>query len=135
VSFSGQKLSAAGSRITATIDIGNGAPVGQTTPSEVFGPDHPGGVAGEYQGLVTLYLPQNSFLNSSKSDPAVTAGPSIGSQNSVAAVTYTITIPAGGHSQVVLDLTIPPTPAGINHFYVVPTARVIPTVYRQELLR
>lgn len=133
LTVTGRRLSALGDHLTARIDLANTAPAGQTSPVEVFGPYDPGGKAGEYQGLVTLYLPAHSRLLGSQTASGVTTRPVQGTQNGVTAITFTVTVPAGTGTHVVLDLYVPPTPPGVSQFVIVPTPRVIPTVYHQRL--
>jgi hypothetical protein len=133
LTVTGTRLGPYGSRVTATISLDNTAPAGQTSPVEVFGPYDPGEQAGEYLGLVTLYLPEGSYLQSSQPDASVTTYPTAGSQNSVATVTYTVAIPAGGSSQVSLQLDLPPTPSTTGQLVFVPSPRVIPTRYSGHL--
>jgi hypothetical protein len=129
----GGRPSTLGEHLTATIDLANTAPPGQTSPAEVFGPLRPGGPAGEYQGLVTLYLPAHSQLMGSQTATAVTTSPVEGSQNAVTTITFTVAVPAGTATQVVLDVYVPPTAPSAARFVIVPTPRVIPTVYTQRL--
>jgi hypothetical protein len=132
VNVTGSRPSPQGSTVTATISIANDAPAGQTVPQVVYGPGGPGEVAGEYYGLVTLYLPANSYLKGHTQDPTVTTGPGVGSQNGIATVSFTVDIPPGGATNEVLTLAIPPLPAGTTGFTFVPTPRVIPTTYTQK---
>jgi hypothetical protein len=118
--------------MTATIDLSNGAPVGQTSPVEVFGPNVPGGQAGEYEGLVTLYVPHDSYLRASQTDSSVTTAPAQSTQNGVTTITFTVSMPAGTGSQVVLHIAIPPTSSRTGLFEFVPTPRVIPTAYLER---
>jgi hypothetical protein len=132
VSLTGKPPSPSGSAITATIDLANAAPAGQSVPTEVFGPAYSGEVAGEYVGLVTLYLPTNTYLQTSQTDTSVTTGPDLGSQNGAATVTYTVAIPAGGSSHVVLHLLLPPLPSHTKSLAVIPAPRVISTIFTQK---
>jgi hypothetical protein len=131
--LSGRHPSEIGSLMTATIDLANTAPSGQTIPQEVFGPFSPAQNAGEYDGLVTLYLPTGSYLRASSADHAVTTPPVMGSQNGLRTVSFTVTIPAGGTSHVVLQLFIPPTPSPRAQFGFVPSPRVISTRFKSDL--
>lgn len=132
VSLTGTPPSDLGSQMTATIDLSNGAPVGQTSPVEVFGPNVPGGQAGEYEGLVTLYVPHDSYLRASQTDSSVTTAPAQSTQNGVTTITFTVSMPAGTGSQVVLHIAIPPTSSRTGLFEFVPTPRVIPTAYLER---
>lgn len=131
--LTGQRPSESGSFMNATIDLDNTAPAGQTVPQEVFGPFSPAQTAGEYEGLVTLYLPAGSFLKGASIDGSVTTSPVTGSQNGVATVSYTVTIPARSSSHVVLQVFIPPTPSSSRQFGFVPSPRVIPTTFLSKL--
>jgi hypothetical protein len=133
VRLTGAALSPLGNHVTATIDLSNATPMGQTSPVEVFGPFRPGGQAGEYVGLVTLYLPAGSNLSGSRTDGSVTTGPTPGSQNSIATISFTVAMPPGTGSHVVLNLYVPPTPARAGRFVFVPAPRVIATTYLQDL--
>jgi hypothetical protein len=133
LTLTGSRPSALGGRLTATIDLANTAPPGRTSPVEVFGPYNPGGTAGAYQGLVTLYLPAHSQLMGSETASGVTTSPVQDSQNGVTTVTFTVTIPAGTGTHVVLNLYVAPTSPSASRFVMVPTPRVISTVYRQKL--
>ena len=129
----GRRPSQSGSRVSATIDLANAAPPGQTVPQEVFGPYIPGARPGEYYGLVTLYLPAGSYLRSATRDGSVTTPPKMGSQNGVSTVSFTVSITAGGASHVVLDLYLPPTPTAVRQFEFVPSPRVHPTGFVSKL--
>jgi hypothetical protein len=131
VHLEGARPSPLGSHVRATIDLVNGTPVGQTSPVEVFGPFLPGGEPGRYTGLVTLYLPAGSYAVGSHSDANVITRPTTGTQNGIATVSYTVSMPAGATSTVVVDLYIPPSPAG-SRFVVVPSPRVIQTKYEEK---
>ena len=137
LAFTGSPPSAAGSHMTATITLHNSAPPGQTTPTEVFGPflpTNPHGVAGEYLGLVTLYLPAGSYAQASHTDRTITTGVVSGSQNGVATVSYTVAIPAGDSSVVTINLYVAPSVAPTGRFLFVPSPRVIPTTFSQKFL-
>lgn len=129
----GQRPTQEGSRMTATIDLANAAPRGQTVPQAVFGPFLSGAQPGEYYGLVTLYLPAGSYLKSATTDSSVSSPPKMGSQNGVSTVTFTVSVAAGGRSHVVLDLYLPPTPSTVRHFEFVPSPRVHPTDFVTKL--
>lgn len=129
----GERPSETGSLMTATINLANTAPRGRAVPQEVFGPFSPEQNVGEYDGLVTLYLPAGSFLKGSGVDPSVTTSPIMGSQNGLQTVSYTVTIPAGGSSRVVLRLFIPPTPSPRGQFDFVTSPRVNPTTFISKL--
>ncbi|HEX4863157.1 MAG TPA: DUF4012 domain-containing protein [Acidimicrobiales bacterium] len=131
--FEGRRPSQSGSRVSAIIDLANGAPPGQTVPQEVFGPFLPGDKPGEYYGLVTLYLPAGSYLKSAAVDGSVTSQPKMGSQNGVNTVTFTVSVVAGATSHIVLDLYIPPTPSPVRQFEFVPSPRVHPTDFVAKL--
>lgn len=131
--LSGQHPSETGSMMTATIDLANTAPPGRSVPQEVFGPFSPAQNAGEYDGLVTLYLPAGSFLRASSTDTSITTSPALGAQNGVQTVSYTVSIPAGGASHVVLRLFIAPTPSPRRQFAFVPSPRVNPTEFVSKL--
>jgi len=110
-------------RLAITIDVTNTAPP-NGKPPYIFGPNtdsqDPPGV---YRGAVVLYLPQGAYLSGTQADPTATT-PTRGSQNGLTTVNYTIAIPAGGHSQVTLQIEMPPQPSGGGHFSFVPTPRV-----------
>jgi Protein of unknown function (DUF4012) len=132
VTLTGSPPSPRGARVTATIDILNTAPPGQTSPVEVFGPANPTETADVYYGLIELYLPRGSVLLSSSVDATVTSKPGQADQNGAASVIYRIALPAGSSSRVQLSLLIPPTSATSGMFQTVPTPRVIPTSYIQK---
>ncbi|MGH9075940.1 MAG: DUF4012 domain-containing protein [Acidimicrobiales bacterium] len=115
--------------VQATITLDNQAPPGGRS-RYVFGPYTPGSSdpPGLYRGLVTLYLPPGSRLTGTSSQGATTLPPQPNTQNGLSAFTYYVTIPAGGQVTTTLDLTLAPRPRGPEHFEVVPTPRINPTV-------
>jgi uncharacterized protein DUF4012 len=131
--LNGARPSESGSVMTATIDLANTAQRGQTTPQEVFGPFLPSENAGEYYGLVTLYLPVGSFLRRSTVDASVTTNPVMGTQNGLQTVSYTVAIPAGSGSHVALRIFVPPTATPGRQIVVVPAPRVLPTHFVSDL--
>lgn len=133
LTLSGSRPSETGSRMTATVDLHNTAPPGATSPSEVFGPFLPSEKPGEYYGLVTLYLTAGTYLQGWSGDASVTTPPVMGTQNGVRTITFTVGIPAGGSSHVTLRLVVPPVPPRSPAFVWVPSPRVIPTRFVNEL--
>lgn len=133
ITLGGRKPTVTGSVMTATIDLVNTAPAGRVVPQEVFGPFLPGEIAGEYYGLVTLYVPPGSFLKGSTPDVSLTTDPTMASQNGLSTVSYTVAIPAGSASHVALQIYVPPTPAGLRQLRFIPAPRVIPTRFVDRL--
>jgi hypothetical protein len=127
----GTPPSEVGSRLSATITITNTAPRGTATPSYIFGSAQPGA----YNGLVTLYLPPGSGLLASHPDSSVTNGPAAITENGVRAIIFSVVVPAGGTSVVTLDLFAAPTPHKQSGYVYVPSPRVIPTTFTQQLSR
>jgi len=114
--------------LRATITLDNRAPAnGQ--PPYIFGPFRKGNPdpPGLYRGLVTLYLPAQSGLRDAQSAGGMASTPRLNTQNGVIAITSFVTIPAGGTSEIVLDVDLAPRPRGAEHFVVVPAPRVNPT--------
>lgn len=132
LALSGNPPSEVGSHMIATVTINNTAPAGQTSPLEVFGPYNANFTAGEYQGLVTLYLPANTYLQSSHQTSTVIGGLSSGTQNGVRTVSFTVQLPAGSNSEVTMELDVPPSDSPSAMFEYVPSPRVIPTVFSQK---
>lgn len=110
----------------ATVTLTNTAPANGTS-QYIFGEAPNKGPPGTYHGLVTLYLPEHASLSGSAVDTTASQ-PQVGTQNQVTAVTYTVIIPPGGQSRIVLDLDLPARPKGAANVVVVPTPRLIPTV-------
>jgi hypothetical protein len=133
LALTGKRPTESGSRMTATIDLANTAPPSAKSPRAIFGPFLPSQRAGEYYGLVTLYLTAGTYLQGWTGGPSLTTPPIVGSQNGVRTVTYTVAIPAGAASRVILRLVVPPVPPQQPGFLFIPSPRVIPTVFEDRL--
>jgi hypothetical protein len=125
VKLTGQRRPGRLGNIRAEIRLSNTAPP-DGKPPYVFGPFNPTFHAGEYRGLVTLYVPAGTFVKSSTgTDPA--APPIVATEDGQTLVAFTVTVPAATVSTVALDLVVPPVPPGPASFELVPAPRVRPT--------
>jgi hypothetical protein len=117
--------------IRAEIRLSNTAPP-DGKPPYVFGPFDHSYRAGEYRGLVSLYLPAGTFVKSSTGTDRA-APPVLSTEDGQTLVAFTVTIPAATVSTVVLDLVVPPVPPGPPGFELVPSPRVRPTTATVDL--
>jgi hypothetical protein len=112
-------------RLHAEIDLTNTAPVGGR-PAYVFGPNAPGFAAGDYHGLVELYLPTGSFPTGFGGD-ATSPVPFAASEGQRSLVAFGVIVPAGQRRHVSIDIVVPPRPPGADRWVLVPAPRVRPT--------
>jgi hypothetical protein len=111
--------------MVATVTLANTAPA-DGTASYVFGPNAEGETAGLYRGVVSLYLPTGATLVSSSGESIGTPGTT--SEVGRTVVGFNVEVPAGETRTVVLELALPPRPAGPYDLTLVPIPRVRPTV-------
>src|SRR5207237_2655109 len=111
--------------LRAQIELKNTAPR-DGRPAYVFGPAFPRFQAGEYEGLVNLYLPQGATLiGSSGLDQPSTINMTGESGRTI--VSFRTTLQAGESRAVTLDLTLTPRPPGRYELDLIPSPRVRPT--------
>jgi hypothetical protein len=118
--------------VRAEVEVHNDAPVGVTTPKYVFGPFNRDQVAGVYRGVVSLYLPRGATLLRASGDPPRDPPIEV-SEDGRPVVSWTVDLPAGATSHVVLDLRWAPRQTTPYELLVVPSARVRPTILRTDL--
>lgn len=111
--------------LIATVTVANTAPA-EGQASYVFGPNATGETAGLYRGVVSLYLPTGATLVGSSGD--ATGAPGTTSEVGRTVVGFNVEVPAGQSRTVVLELALPPRPAGPYELTLVPIPRVRPTV-------
>jgi hypothetical protein len=130
VSLTGARTARQPSDVTATVTLTNTAPVGGKPPY-VFGPFDGTQVAGEYRGIVSLYLPTGTTLNGSSGAGSTTPG--MTDEGGRSAATFNVRIPAGASVRVVLHLTMPPAHGGLYQFAIIPQPRIRPTRWSIDL--
>ena len=85
-----------------------------------------------YRGVVSLYLPPGATLVSASGDPPRDPPISV-SEGGRPIVSWTVDLPAGATSHVVLDLRLPPQLRLRYQLLAVPSPRVRPTILRTAL--
>lgn len=117
--------------VRAEVVVRNTAPV-TDFPKYIFGPFNDDQEVGVYRGVVSLYLPRGATLLSSSGDgprdPPIQV-----SEGGRPIVSWTVDLPAGGSSHVVLDLRFAPRPDQPYALVAVPSPRVRPTILRTDL--
>ena len=125
VRLTGRRVPGQLGNVKAEIHLSNTAPV-DGKPQYVFGPFDASYTAGEYRGLVTLYVPAGTFVRSSSgTDPSTP--PVVSTEDGQTLVAFPITVPAATAKTVALDLVIPPVPSPTPRFEFLPAPRVRPT--------
>jgi hypothetical protein len=117
------------SRVVLTVELANTAPPGGSPPY-IFGPFNRSLAAGEYRGLVTVYLPRGTSL--ARGSP-VPNGARIDAEAGRSALTFSASVLAGDRAVYTFDLRLPPVPSIGYQFVVVPSPRVRPTTLDLEL--
>jgi hypothetical protein len=113
--------------VRVEIEVVNTAPPGAAEPFYVFGPHLRGEQAGLYRGVVSLHLPAGTAIEGASGGPVRTE-PALFSEDGRAVASFTVDLPAGTGSTVVLDLRLPPRRGGPYELVLVPSPRVRPTV-------
>jgi hypothetical protein len=121
----GARPSGRAGSLVATVTVANTAPR-EGGASYVFGPNAPGETAGLYRGVVSLYLPTGATLVRSSGDAS--APPGTTSELGRTVVGFNVEVPAGQSRTVVLEVALPPRPAGTYSLTLVPVPRVRPTL-------
>lgn len=132
VRITGERVANRVGRFRAEVTITNAATPGRTSPAYVYGPNVAGQVAGQYIGLVTLYLPKGAGLVGQSGDLSEGRAGAV-SENDRTAVGFPVRLAAGETRRIVLDLTLPPADGVSSRFDLVPVSRVRPTVFDVEL--
>jgi hypothetical protein len=119
--------------LRAEVVVRNTAPAGVKDPLYIFGPFNSDQEVGVYRGVVSLYLPKGATLLSTSGDPP--RDPPIAvSEGGRPIVSWTVDLPAGATSHVVLELRLPArTGAAPYQLIAVPSPRVRPTVLKTDL--
>ena len=130
VSLRGDRGTRYPSTVAAKVNLANTAPVGGRPPY-VFGPFDAGQVAGEYRGIVSLYLPTGTTLTGSAGDAATQ--PTLTGEGGRTVATFEVRIPAARQSTVTLQLVLPPPRPGPERFVIVPQPRIRPTRWGLDL--
>jgi hypothetical protein len=118
--------------VRAEVVVHNSAPVGETSPVYIFGPFNSDQEVGVYRGVVSLYLPRGATLVGASGDPPRDP-PISASEGGRPVVSYTVDLPAGATSHVVLELRLAPRKHGDYELLAVPSPRVRPTILRTDL--
>lgn len=118
--------------VRAEVVVHNDAPVGAKEPRYIFGPFNSDQEVGVYRGVVSLYLPRGATLLSTSGDPPRDPPVSV-SEDGRPIVSWTVDLPAGATSHVVLELRLPPKADRPYQLLAVPSPRVRPTVLRTSL--
>lgn len=117
--------------LRVAIDIRNAAPQ-NGRPPYIFGPFQPGLQAGEYDGLVNLYVPVGTSVAGSAGldDPGSLA---LGADGDRTVVSFRTVLQAGQARTFTLDLQLPPRPPGTYRFDLTPAPRVRPTAVAVDI--
>ena len=135
VRITGERVANRVGRIRAEVTIANTATPGRTSPQYVYGPNVAGQVAGQYIGLVTLYLPKGAGLVGQSGDLSEGRAGAV-LENDRTAVGFPVRLAAGETRRVVLDLTLPPAGAVGYRFDLIPaSARSPDCVQRRTAAR
>lgn len=118
--------------LRAEVVVRNDAPKGVKDPRYIFGPFNSDQEVGVYRGVVSLYLPRGATLVSTSGDQPRDPPVSV-SEGGRPIVSWTVDLPAGAASHVVLDLRLPPRTDADYELLAVPSPRVRPTVLRTSL--
>ena len=132
LSLTGRRPAGQRGHIEATVTLANGAPPGQTEPTDVFVPTDPEQPSGSYRAVVSLYAPRGATLVSF--DGAVIGGPEVAAEGGRPVVSFTVDIGAGERRSFGLELSLPA--ASVDSPYVlvaVPAPRVRPTTFRTDI--
>jgi hypothetical protein len=120
-------------QVRAEVLVHNAAPADQSLPTYIFGPFNSDQEVGLYRGVVSLYLPRGATLLSASGDrprdPPIEL-----TEGGRPVVSWTVDLPAGATSHVVLELRLAPPPSGPYQLLAVPSPRVRPTLLRTDLL-
>jgi hypothetical protein len=126
LALDGRRPAGAVGDLKARITLANTAP-GNGRPPYIFGPVTPKFVAGQYEGMVSLYVPVGASLKGSsgldRPDTLRTTA-----EDGRTVLTFRTTLQAGQSRVFTLDLAFPPRPPGAASLTLVPTPRVRPTV-------
>lgn len=118
--------------VQAEVVVHNDAPVGVKDPLYIFGPFNSDQEVGVYRGVVSLYLPRGATLLSVGGDPPRDP-PIVASEGGRPIVSYTVDLPSGATSHVVLQLRLAPRADRPYRLIAVPSPRVRPTVLKTDL--
>ena len=130
--LSGDLLPGRPGSLRAEVVVHNAAPAGVSSPRYIFGPFNSDQEVGVYRGVVSLYLPRGATLLSTSGDPPRDPPISV-SEGGRPIVSWTVDLPAGASSHVVLDLRLAPRPDVAYELLAVPSPRVRSTVLRTDL--
>lgn len=117
--------------VRAEVVIRNTAPEADD-PVYIFGPFDDDQEVGVYRGLASLYLPRGATLLSSSGEGPHDQPIEV-SEGGRPVVSWTVDLPPGGTSHLVLELRLAPRPEGPYQLLAVPQARVRPTVLVTDL--
>lgn len=126
VRVSGRRPATSIGRLRVEVDLRNGAPVGETAPRYIFGPNDGSGAAGTYRGVVSVYLPAGTALAAAAGGPFRVA-PTMQTEGGRPVVSAWVDVPAGGTRTIGLDLALAPAGRGTYRMVLVPSPRVRPT--------
>jgi hypothetical protein len=127
----GQRKPGALGTVQAQITVSNTSPAHPTQPA-IFGPFLPRFQAGEYEALVSLYLPAGASLVS-KSGLDLPQSLTISGENGRTVVAFRSSVLAAQSRTFTLDFKLPPPPPGEYSIELVPVPRVRPTSYAVDL--
>jgi hypothetical protein len=118
-------------RVRAEIQLNNTSPP-NPSPASIFGPALPSFKAGEYQALVSLYLPAGTTVRGSTGLDAP-GSLTVSAENGRTVVSFRSTLPAAQSRTYSLDVILPPQPPNTFSLQLVPNPRVRPTTYAVDL--
>jgi hypothetical protein len=131
LALSGTRSAGEVGRLGATITVTNGAPPGRSDPEYVFVPFDTDQAVGSYRGVVSLYVPRGTSLESFSGD--VIDGPVVVTEGGRPVISFTTDIRAGEQRSFALDLTLPPAPNEPYGITVVPSPRFRPTTFTADI--
>jgi hypothetical protein len=132
LSIAGQRVAGRPSIVDATVDLVNTAPAGGRPPY-IFGPVNPSLQAGEYRGLVTLYLPRGARLVGDATGGPIVGKAQLSSEDERTVVSFGVSLLPGQRRTVVLKLQLPSRSEPHYHWEFVPVPRVRPTTVALDL--
>jgi hypothetical protein len=117
--------------VKAQITVTNTSPA-HPNQAAIFGPFLPRFQAGEYEALVSLYVPAGATLRKSAGLDAP-ASLTISGENGRTVVTFRSSVLAASTRVFTLDFELPPPPPGAYTIELTPVPRVRPTTYAVDL--
>ncbi|MBV8236395.1 MAG: DUF4012 domain-containing protein [Acidimicrobiia bacterium] len=129
--LTGERMPGKLGHLSAQITVTNTSPP-NSDQRAIFGPFLPRFQAGEYQALVSLYVPAGASLRRTAGldDPA---SMTVGGENGRTVVTFRSSVLAASSRVFTLDFDLPPPPPGAYAIELTPVSRVRPTSYAVDV--